>query len=59
MYVCICKGITEEKLKSLAKSGHSNKEVLKKLGVGDDCGVCILTALEKLGRHSKNENSKK
>ena len=55
MYICICRGITEEKLKQAAKGEHRSKEVLKKLGVGNECGVCILQALDKLQHHQKNK----
>lgn len=48
MYVCICKGITEEELKGLSQTGMAPREILKKLGVGDSCGICLIEALEGL-----------
>jgi bacterioferritin-associated ferredoxin len=49
MYVCICKGITEEDLKRVHTSVQGNKsEVLKNLGVGDSCGICLIDAIDKL-----------
>lgn len=48
MYVCLCKGITENMLKSTKTTGLSNKEILKKFGVGSDCGICLISALEKM-----------
>ena len=54
MYICICKGITEEMLERAAKGSKNPKEVMKKLHIGDDCGVCILSALEKFQLASKN-----
>ena len=48
MYICICKGITEEKIKAAMKSSSRTKDVLKKLGVGDDCGTCLINAVERL-----------
>ena len=49
MYVCLCKGITERMLRGTKKLGLSDKEILKKYGVGSDCGICLISALEKLG----------
>jgi bacterioferritin-associated ferredoxin len=48
MYVCICKGITEDELRKVAQTGVGPKEILKKLGVGDSCGICLIDALEGL-----------
>ena len=48
MYICLCKGITEEKLKRLAKTTNKTQDILKKLGVGDDCGVCLIAAIDKI-----------
>jgi len=55
MYVCICKGITEDDLKSLGQSGLPAREICKNLGVGDSCGICLVEALEGL---AKSQNSK-
>lgn len=57
MYICICNGITEEQLKSAAKTSHSHKDVLKKLGVGDSCGICLIDALEKIAPESELKSS--
>jgi bacterioferritin-associated ferredoxin len=48
MYVCICQGITEEDLTRVSQTSSSPKEIIKKLGVGDGCGICLLEAIEKL-----------
>ena len=48
MYICVCNGITEEDVQSAVASGHRGKEVLKKLCVGDNCGICLLDAIEKV-----------
>ena len=48
MYICVCKAITEDDLRQLGNSGLPPKEILKKLGVGDSCGVCLIDALEGL-----------
>lgn len=61
MYICICKGITEEKIRAAMKSTARTKDVLKKLGVGDDCGTCLINAVErlKLETHSKSKKTNK
>jgi len=52
LYICICKGITEETLKQQANPnrGKSHKEILSKLGIGKDCGVCFSHALNLLNQ---------
>jgi len=44
MYLCLCKGITEEQVKVLLAKGHRGHELLNRLGIGKECGVCILAA---------------
>lgn len=56
MYVCICKGITEEDLKHLSAQGNKT-EMLKKLGVGDSCGVCLIDAIDKLNSLTNSSSS--
>jgi bacterioferritin-associated ferredoxin len=67
LYICICKGITEEALKQQAnpQRGKSQKEILNKLGIGKDCGVCFTHALNLLNQekqiqtHHQNSAQKK
>ena len=59
MYICICKGITEEKVKAAMKGTSNSHDVLKKLGVGDDCGVCMINAIERLQIESRKKPSPK
>ena len=54
MYICICKGITEEKVRKAMKGTAKANDVLKKLGVGDDCGVCLIKAVERI-QNSKTD----
>jgi len=42
MYVCICKKITDEMIKEYSAKGKSGLEILKRLGLGSDCGICLL-----------------
>ena len=55
MYICICKGITEEKVRKAMKGSANSHDVLKKLGVGDDCGVCLVNAIERLQSAGKSQ----
>lgn len=50
MYVCICKGITDQQIQEAVTSRNSNnpKEILKALGVGSDCGTCVEDAVKTL-----------
>ena len=58
MYVCICKGITEQQIiDELNKApAHSSKDVLKRLGVGSDCGTCLIDSVDQLLKRS-NQSS--
>jgi len=60
MYVCICKGITEEQINRAQNSGGSFEEVCRQLGVGSDCGVCLLSQISNSGKsqHQKSCNSR-
>lgn len=55
MYICLCKGITEEKVEKALKQGRPLKEVLNQLGIGNDCGTCLHHALEYL-KKTKSPN---
>ena len=59
MYICICKGITEEKIRSAIKHSHSpnTRDILKKLGVGTDCGTCLLHSIDKIVAEIKSKNT--
>ena len=59
MYICICKGITEEKIRSAIRHTRNPKEVLRKLGVGSDCGTCLLQSVENILREKKYTKTKK
>lgn len=61
MYVCVCRAITEDQLIELSQNGRlSTKDVLKKLGVGNDCGVCLTDAIQGLeaARQAKDSSVK-
>ncbi len=59
MYVCICHAITEDKLKEAMKetSTMNSKDVLKRLGVGESCGICLIEAMNKIEGMAKSKES--
>lgn len=44
MYVCVCRGITDKKLKQAAEQGGDFRQVIKRLGLGSECGQCVRQA---------------
>lgn len=47
MYVCLCKGITEKQLLDELNKSHGNdQETLRRLGVGEGCGICLIDAIQ-------------
>lgn len=49
MYVCICHNITDQKLQeALKKSKGDVKDTLKKLGMGNSCGTCVVESIDRL-----------
>lgn len=42
MYVCICKGITEQQIKnSVAEGAASVRDLYRELALGSQCGKCV------------------
>ena len=42
MYVCICKGITEQQVTACVNSGASGvRDLYQQLNLGSQCGKCI------------------
>jgi bacterioferritin-associated ferredoxin len=52
MLVCICKGITEKMIEDAQSKNKNLQDVFKFLGVGKDCGICLL-------KNSKTNSLKK
>jgi bacterioferritin-associated ferredoxin len=46
MYVCICKGISDKDIRKVMTTQHNTRDILKALGVGSDCGQCVVEAIE-------------
>lgn len=56
MYICICKGVTDKQLeeKYIQYQGNT-KQILKSLGVGSECGVCLKEAVSHIRENQKNK----
>jgi bacterioferritin-associated ferredoxin len=47
MYVCLCRAVTDKEIKEKSKASRCpTADLLKKLGVGIDCGACLRQAEE-------------
>ena len=61
MYICLCKGITEQKIIEEVNRNQnaSVKEITRRLGLGSDCGICVTESIEAIkatqSRHSHND----
>ncbi len=50
MYVCICKGITEQDIKnSVVEGAASVRDLYRELALGSQCGKCVGFAQQVLG----------
>ena len=50
MYVCICKGITEQDIKnSVVEGAASVRDLYRELALGSQCGKCVSFAKQILG----------
>ncbi len=61
MFVCLCKGITDQQIADTVKNskGVSCKDICQKLKVGSDCGCCLSEAqslIEQLGHKQERES---
>ena len=41
MYICSCRGVTEEQLQNVSQNKSKMREALQQLNVGKDCGTCL------------------
>jgi len=62
MIICVCKGITQNQLENMLDHGQSKKDILKRLMIGQDCGICVKDAIDIIEKDriekSKNPSSK-
>lgn len=44
MFVCVCKGVSDKKIRALLESGsvRNLREIVAKCQAGSDCGSCLL-----------------
>lgn len=55
MLVCLCKGISDRKIRELLeeKAKLSSAEVMRQCGAGTDCGSCIYQIKELVGEKAE------
>lgn len=57
MYVCICKGITEQQIKTCADQGAASlRDLYRELSVGSQCGKCVSVAKQVLNSAQCNQS---
>ena len=56
MYICLCKGITDQQLQEAQKQSKSLKDLCKTLGLGSDCGSCIQEASQYVNNNAHHQN---
>ncbi|MCF7982045.1 MAG: (2Fe-2S)-binding protein [Pseudomonadales bacterium] len=58
MYVCLCKGITDQDIVDEMDQGARNlRDIGKRLGVGSQCGRCCQSAKEVIQDYKSLSNS--
>lgn len=58
MLVCLCKGVSDKKIKSLVENGASSvKQVMSTCHAGKDCGSCICTVRDIIRQTRKETQS--
>lgn len=56
MYICICKGITDKQLEEAQKTTKSFRELCSTLGLGSECGTCVMDAIQTLQKSESKES---
>jgi len=46
MIICMCYGINDSEIKNLIEKGFTKQEIIKKLKLGKNCGICLETFCE-------------
>lgn len=58
MLVCLCKGVSDKKIRSAVENGASNvKQVMSTCHAGKDCGACICTVRDIIRQTRKEAQS--
>lgn len=53
MYVCVCRGISDKQLRAEMAKGGDFRQVIKRLGLGAECGQCVRQARVILDREEE------
>lgn len=57
MYICVCKAVSDKRIRQLVDEGATSMRELKQcLGVGSQCGKCVPAAQELLTHTLQNQN---
>ncbi len=58
MYICICKGITEQQVDDALETGQAESmgDLRQSLGLGTQCGRCACHAKERLAARARIEH---
>jgi len=58
MYICLCKGITDQDIVAEIERGARNlRDVNRRLGVGSQCGSCCGAAKEVMQDYQENSEA--
>jgi bacterioferritin-associated ferredoxin len=57
MILCLCKGISDRKIREMAQSGHSLKQIVETSEASTCCGACAVELREIVKKESPKPNS--
>jgi bacterioferritin-associated ferredoxin len=53
--VCLCRDVSDAKLRDVVRAGGSVEDVVRATGAGTDCGCCV-EALERIAQAARAEH---
>ena len=60
MYICLCKAVTEHKLRSIISKGANNiKDIQEESKAGTNCGSCLCEIEDMLNSQKDKQKSKR
>jgi bacterioferritin-associated ferredoxin len=58
--VCVCKGISDRRIREEAAAGHSLDDVLRRTGAGSSCGSCVFVIARMVAEeHARSAGSRR
>ena len=58
MILCLCKGVSDRKVRELVKQGQSLREIVDTCHAGTGCGACAMDLREMVRNETDDEKSK-